>query len=76
MRTALVDAPDRPRRAHRPKSRRTANGATLLFLGTVRDVNDGRAVIGMEYTAYRSMAERELAAIAREAAERSAPTTS
>jgi molybdopterin synthase catalytic subunit len=47
-----------------------ANGATLLFVGTVRDVNDGRPVSGMEYTAYRSMAERELAAIAREAKER------
>lgn len=48
----------------------TANGATLLFIGTVRDVNEGRAVSGMEYTAYTSMAERELADIVREAAER------
>lgn len=47
-----------------------ANGAVLLFIGTVRDVNDGRAVTGMEYAAYRSMAERELADIVREAAER------
>jgi molybdopterin synthase catalytic subunit len=47
-----------------------ANGATLLFLGTVRDVNDGRDVTGMEYSAYRAMAERELTDIAREAAER------
>lgn len=46
------------------------SGATSLFLGTVRDVNDGRAVTGMEYTAYDAMAARELAAIAREAAER------
>ena len=45
-----------------------ANGATLVFLGTVRDVNDGRGVSGMEYSAYRSMAERELADIAAEAA--------
>lgn len=44
-----------------------ASGATLLFVGTVRDVNDGRGVTGMEYSAYRSMAERELAEIAREA---------
>src|SRR6185437_1364858 len=48
----------------------TANGATVLFIGTVRDVNEGRAVSGMEYTAYTSMAERELADIVREAAER------
>jgi molybdopterin synthase catalytic subunit len=47
-----------------------ANGATLLFVGTVRDVNDGRGVTGMEYTAYRAMAERELNAIAAEAASR------
>ena len=46
------------------------NGATALFLGTVRDVNDGRAVTGMEYTAYGVMAARELAKIANEAAER------
>lgn len=45
-----------------------ANGATVLFVGTVRDVNDGRKVTGIEYTAYRSMAERELASIVEEAA--------
>ena len=45
-----------------------SNGATVLFLGTVRDVNDGREVTGIEYTAYRSMAERELASIVEEAA--------
>lgn len=45
-----------------------ANGAVVLFLGTVRDVNDGRGVLGIEYTAYRSMAERELATIVEEAA--------
>jgi len=47
---------------------KSANGATVLFLGTVREVNDGRGVSGIEYTAYRSMAERELAAIVEEAA--------
>ena len=46
-----------------------ANGATIVFVGTVRDVNDGRPVTGMEYSAYRGMAERELAAIVAEAAE-------
>ena len=49
---------------------RSSNGATVLFLGTVRDVNDGRDVTGIEYTAYRSMAERELADIVAEAAAR------
>jgi len=47
---------------------RAANGATVLFLGTVRDLNDDRGVLGIEYTAYRSMAERELATIVEEAA--------
>ena len=45
----------------------TRNGATILFVGTVRDMNDGRAVTGMEYSSYRSMAERELAETVREA---------
>jgi len=47
---------------------RSANGATVLFLGVVREVNEGRDVTGIEYTAYRSMAERELATIVEEAA--------
>lgn len=47
-----------------------AHGATVLFIGTVRDVNDGRDVTGIEYSAYRTMADRELRAIAGEAAER------
>ena len=47
-----------------------ANGASVLFLGTVRDVNDGRAVTGIEYSAYRAMAERELEQIVREATAR------
>ena len=46
------------------------NGATLLFVGTVRETNDGRDVNGMDYTAYRSMAERELSDIVREASSR------
>jgi molybdopterin synthase catalytic subunit len=47
-----------------------ATGATALFLGTVREVNDGRAVTGIEYSAYEAMAVRELVAIAGEAATR------
>ena len=46
----------------------TANGAVVLFVGNVREVNDGRAVSGIEYTAYLSMAARELASIVEEAA--------
>jgi molybdopterin synthase catalytic subunit len=49
---------------------RGANGAALLFIGTVRDVNDDRPVTGIEYSAYRSMAEREMADIVREASDK------
>ena len=49
---------------------RPAHGAILLFLGVVREVNDGRGVTGIEYSAYEGMAERELDAIAREAESR------
>ena len=45
-------------------------GATSVFLGTVRDVNDGRQVSGMEYSAYDAMAEREMRRIMDEAAAR------
>lgn len=48
----------------------TACGATSLFLGTVREVNEGRSVTGIEYSAYRTMAEREMRAIVEEASER------
>lgn len=47
-----------------------ANGAAVLFVGTVRDVNDGRAVTGIDYSAYLAMARRELAAITAETAAR------
>lgn len=48
----------------------TSCGATSLFLGTVRNVNEGREVTGIEYTAYAAMATAELDRIAHEAAER------
>jgi molybdopterin synthase catalytic subunit len=47
-------------------------GALSLFLGTVRDVNDGLPVSGMDYEAYHPMAESELRGIAVDACE-SAP---
>jgi len=46
-------------------------GALSVFLGTVRDFNDGRLVSGMDYEAYESMAASELAAVAREVCDRS-----
>jgi len=44
-----------------------AHGASTLFLGVVRDHNEGRSVDGIEYMAYESMAQRELGRIVREA---------
>ena len=49
---------------------RPAHGAVLLFLGVVREANDGRGVTGIEYSAYEVMAASELQAIAREGADR------
>lgn len=46
------------------------NGATVLFVGTVREENEGAPVTGLDYSAYPAMADAELAAIALEAAER------
>ena len=45
-------------------------GATTLFVGTVRDQHEGRAVSGIDYEAYGPMALRELETILAEAAER------
>ena len=40
-----------------------AAGAVVLFLGTVRNDHRGRAVAGIDYSAYEPMAERTLARI-------------
>ena len=44
------------------------DGASLLFLGVVRDHNDGRSVGGVRYDAYEEMAEQVLSDIVDEAA--------
>ena len=69
MRTAIVQHPIDPA-SLLAEVTRVANGAGILFVGTVREVNDGRAVTGIQYAAYEAMAARELDAIAREASER------
>jgi molybdopterin synthase catalytic subunit len=46
---------------------RDAHGAVLLFIGTVRELNEGRRVSGIRYEAYREMAEAILDQIAEEA---------
>lgn len=43
-------------------------GGVSLFLGVVRETNEGRPVTLLEYEAYRSMAEAELARIEEEIA--------
>jgi len=47
------------------------DGALLLFLGVVRNHNEGRYVAGLEYEAYAEMGEGVLEEIAEEARERS-----
>ena len=69
MRAALVRDPIDPA-ALLAEVASTANGATILFLGTVRETNEGRTVSGIEYAAYERMAIRELEAIVTEASSR------
>jgi molybdopterin synthase catalytic subunit len=41
-------------------------GGVVLFLGTVRDLTDGRITVALEYEAYSAMAEKKLAEIEQE----------
>ena len=66
MRAALVNSPLDPAKLLAEVSA-PANGAAILFVGTVREVNEGRGVTGIDYSAYSAMAQRELDAIVREA---------
>jgi molybdopterin synthase catalytic subunit len=69
MRTALIHVPI-DAAALLAEVASHGSGATTLFLGTVREVNDGREVSGIDYTAYETMAARELERIAGEASGR------
>jgi molybdopterin synthase catalytic subunit len=69
MRTAIVERVIDPCAVLQEVSH-SRNGASVLFVGTVREVNDGEAVSGLDYSAYSSMAERELVTIVAEAADR------
>jgi molybdopterin synthase catalytic subunit len=46
-----------------------SHGAISIFLGTVRDVNDGRRVTAIDYSAYVAMAQTEMDQIVAEAAD-------
>jgi molybdopterin synthase catalytic subunit len=48
--------------------RAASAGAVVVFMGTVRDENEGRAVVKLEYEAYASMAVAEMERIAKEIA--------
>ena len=50
-------------------------GAAIIFLGTVRNHNEGRAVTGVLYEGYHEMAERTLRDIVSEAAARIEPAS-
>jgi molybdopterin synthase catalytic subunit len=69
MRVAIVERPLDPAALLREVESH-ASGASVLFVGTVRELNEGREVTGIEYSAYGAMALRELEAIAAEAVER------
>ena len=45
-----------------------ANGATVLFTGSVRESSEGRTVSGIDYDAYETMAAEELSRIVQETA--------
>ena len=44
-----------------------SSGGTTLFVGTVRDHNDAKAVFELHYETYKEMAEKKLAEIENEA---------
>src|SRR5947199_7021712 len=46
--------------------RRPGCGAVVTFLGTVRDLTDGRTTTALDYEAYPAMAEKKLAEIEQE----------
>lgn len=69
MRTGLVDHPLDPA-ALLAEVADVGSGASTLFVGTVRRSNQGRAVTGIDYSAYAPMAEAEMRCIAEEAVAR------
>lgn len=60
--TSAIDAAAEKRRLDDSRA-----GACVLFEGWVRDHNDGRSVIGLDYQAYAPLAESEGEAIVAEA---------
>ncbi len=52
------------------KVRRPDCGAVVTFLGTVRDLTEGRVTVALDYEAYPAMAEKKLAEIEKETRQR------
>ena len=50
--------------------RRNDCGAVVTFLGTVRDLTDGKVTAALDYEAYPGMAEKKMAEIERDTRER------
>src|SRR5262249_22999591 len=50
--------------------RRIDCGAVVTFLGTVRELTDGKATVALDYEAYPGMAEKKMAEIERDVRER------
>lgn len=69
MRAAIVEHPLDPT-ALLAEVADTGTGASLLFVGTVRRHNHGRAVTGIDYSAYEPMALLEMETICAEAVAR------
>jgi molybdopterin synthase catalytic subunit len=69
VRTAIVEHPLDPT-SLLAEVASDSSGASTLFVGTVRETSEGRAVTGIDYTAYGPMAERELVTVVAEAAAR------
>jgi molybdopterin synthase catalytic subunit len=69
MRAAMVDRPIDTAALLREVAG-PGNGASVLFIGTVRDMNEGAPVSGLDYSAYSAMALREMTDIVAEAAQR------
>lgn len=69
MRAAIVDHPLDPT-ALLAEVADVGSGASTVFVGTVRRTNQGRAVTGIDYSAYEPMALREMDTIIHEAAEK------
>ena len=50
--------------------RRPGCGGVVTFLGTVRDLTDGRTTAALDYEAYSAMAEKKMAEIERDVRDR------